>query len=116
MLLAGGWGVAVTDAILNNLLLQKLPQYVDGIDPHAVLAVGAAGIKETYHGEVLKGVQQAYLDGLHGGWALGTAAFSITLLWAAMPKWPGRISAPGENNIKAKEGQRGQSAGTMVVA
>lgn len=93
MLLAGGWGVAVSDAILNNLLLRKLPHYVPGINPHDVLGVGAAGIKDNYNGEVLKGVQLAYLDGLHGGWALGTAAFGVTLLWAMAPKWPGRLSA-----------------------
>jgi MFS transporter, DHA2 family, glioxin efflux transporter len=67
MFISGGPGVATADAILNNLLLKKLPDYVPDIDPQAVLAVGAAGIKDTYHGEVLSGVWQAYLDSLHGG-------------------------------------------------
>ncbi|ROW09753.1 hypothetical protein VMCG_02147 [Cytospora schulzeri] len=62
MFLAGGWGVAVSDAITNNILLQKLPQYVPGIDPQAVLAVGAAGIEDVYHGDELIGVRKAYLD------------------------------------------------------
>lgn len=64
MLLAGGWGVAVTDAILNNLLIRRLPHSVPEIDPQAVLSIGAAGIKDVYSGEMLKGVQLAYLDGL----------------------------------------------------
>lgn len=93
MLLAGGWGVAVTDAVLNNLLLKKLPYYVPGIDPQAVLGVGAAGINNAYFGDTLRGIQQAYLDGLHGGWALGAAAYGATLLWALVPQWPGRLSA-----------------------
>lgn len=94
MLLAGGWGVAVTDAILNNVLEHKVPQYVPGLDGHTVLAVGAAGIKDAFTGDVLKGVRLAYLDGLHAGWALGTAAFGITILWALFPQWPGRLTAP----------------------
>lgn len=94
MFTAGGWGVAVADAILNNLLLQKLPQYVPGIDPQSVLRVGAGGIKNAYQGKVLGGVQQAYLDGLHGSWALGIAAFGATFLWALVPKWPGNLLQP----------------------
>lgn len=94
MLLAGGWGVAVTDAMLNNLLLQKIPQYVPGLDGHQVLAVGAAGIKDAFSGDALRGVRLAYLDGLHAGWALGTAAFGVTFLWALLPRWPGRLTAP----------------------
>ncbi|KAF7547655.1 hypothetical protein G7Z17_g7589 [Cylindrodendrum hubeiense] len=60
--------------------------------PQAVLMVGAAAIKDTYDGDVLEGVRQAYLDGLHGGWAVGVVAFGIALLWAIIPKWPGRLS------------------------
>lgn len=97
MFLAGGWGVAVSDAITNNILLRKLPQYVPGIDPVAVLAVGAAGIKDAYHGDELLGVRKAYLDGLHGGWALGTAAFGVTFLWALLPRWPGRLTPHKDN-------------------
>lgn len=86
--------MAVSNAILNNLLLQKLPLYVPGINAYAVLAIGAAGITDAYHGEELRGVRQAYLDGLHGGWALGIAAFGVTFLWALVPRWPGRILTP----------------------
>ena len=95
MLLAGGWGVAVSDAMLNNILLRKLPEYVPGIDPRIVLSLGAAGIKDAYHGDELRGVRLAYLDGLHGGWAFGAAAFGVALLCAAVPKWPGRLLAAG---------------------
>jgi hypothetical protein len=96
MMVAGGWGVAATDAVLNNILLQRIPRYVPGLDGHDVLAVGAAGINDVYSGEVLAGVHQAYLDGLHAGWALGTAAFGISLLWAVLPKWPGRLTGPAQ--------------------
>jgi hypothetical protein len=110
MLLAGGWGVAVSDAILNNLLLKKLPVYVPGIDAHAVLAAGAAGIKDVYHGNTLIGVKQAYLNGLHGGWALGIAAFGISFLWALVPKWPGRLTKATQK----MDDKSGKSAGTVT--
>ncbi|KAM0820112.1 putative HC-toxin efflux carrier TOXA [Seiridium cardinale] len=103
MFLAGSWGVAVSDAILVNLLLERLPYHVPGIDPEAVLVDGAAGIKNVYEGEVLMGVQLAYLDGLHGGWALATAAFGVTLLWALIPRWPGRLSPPDRTDTRGYE-------------
>ncbi|KAH8651187.1 putative MFS transporter [Xylariales sp. PMI_506] len=103
MFTSGGWGVATTDALLNNILLRKLPHYVPGIDPRSVLDVGAAGINSVYEGEVLKGIQQAYLDGLHGGWALSTAAFGVATLWALIPKWPGRLLALGGTSAEGNE-------------
>lgn len=92
MMLAGGWGVAATDALLNNMLLRKIPQLAPGTDGHEVLRVGAAGLTEAYSGQTLRGVRESYLDGLHAGWALGTAGFGISLLWALTPKWPGRLT------------------------
>jgi hypothetical protein len=41
---------------------------------------------------VLSGVRQAYLDGFHGGWALGIAAFGVAFRVALGPEWPGRLS------------------------
>ena len=103
MFTAGGWGAAVADAILNNILLQKLPYYVPHVSPQTVLSVGAGGIENTYQGEDLIGVRQAYLDGLHGSWALGIAAFGITFLWALLAKWPGKLSAPEVNDSAQKK-------------
>lgn len=95
MLPAGGWGVAATDAMLYNMLLRRVPHDVPALDGHAVLAVGAAGIKDTFPGDILEGVRLAYLDGLHAGRALlGTAAFGMTCLWALLPKRPGRFISP----------------------
>jgi hypothetical protein len=45
----------------------------------------------VYQGDVLYGVQRAYLDGLHGGWALAVAALGVATFWAVIPKWPGRL-------------------------
>ncbi|KAK6086612.1 major facilitator superfamily transporter [Seiridium cupressi] len=95
--------VSLSDAILVNILLERLPYHVPGIDPEAVLVAGAAGIKNVYEGEVLRGVQLAYLDGLHGGWALATAAFGVTLLWALIPRWPGRLSPPDRADARGYE-------------
>ncbi|CRG83495.1 Putative HC-toxin efflux carrier TOXA [Talaromyces islandicus] len=109
MFTAGGWGVAVADAILNNLLLQKLPHYVPDIDSQSVLRVGAGGIKNAYQGEELRGVQQAYLDGLHGSWALGIAAFGVTFLWALVPRWPGRLLPPSGTKCDTQINERDMS-------
>ncbi|KAK2611785.1 hypothetical protein N8I77_005109 [Diaporthe amygdali] len=110
MLLAGGWGVAVSDAITNNILLKRLAHYVPDVSPEAVLAVGAAGIKDAYKGDVLIGVKKAYLDGLHASWALAIAAFGVTFLWALIPKFPGRLTPPGGNADQSKGDSSDKSA------
>ncbi|KAF2685009.1 MFS general substrate transporter [Lentithecium fluviatile CBS 122367] len=94
MMLAGGWGVAVTDAALNNILLRKVPQYVPGLDGREVLRVGAAGLQDAYSGQVLQGVRQAYLDGIRAGLSLGVASFGVAIACALVPKWPGRLVRP----------------------
>ncbi|KAI1842238.1 hypothetical protein JX266_011523 [Neoarthrinium moseri] len=83
---------------LNNLILERIPRYAANVDPHAVLLVGAAGIHKAYSGEELRGVQLAYLDGLHGGWALGTAAFGVAVFWALVPEWPGKLAPPASDD------------------
>jgi hypothetical protein len=92
MMLAGGWGVAATDAALNNILLRRIPHHVPGLDGQRVLEIGAAGLERVYSGQVLVGVRRAYLDGLHAGWALGVAAFGIAFMCALIPTWPGRLT------------------------
>ena len=91
MMLAGGWGVAATDAALNNIILRKVPKYVSGLHGHEVLKSGAAGLQQAYSGEVLQGVRQAYLDGLRAGWVLGVAAFGMAVVSALFPQWPGKL-------------------------
>ncbi|KAF7558919.1 hypothetical protein G7046_g5232 [Stylonectria norvegica] len=116
MLLAGAWGVAVTDAITNNLILQKVPHYAPGIDPQAVLAVGSAGIKTAYRGAALEGVQRAYLEGLRGGWALAIAAFGVTFLWALVPRWPGRLApARGDGSMSQGDGEKSAPIAPAMV-
>jgi hypothetical protein len=94
MMLAGGWGVAASDAALNNMILHKVPQYVPGLSGQTVLSVGAAGLQDVFGGAALRGVRQAYLDGLRAGWALGLAAFCVAIVCALVPKWPGRLVRP----------------------
>lgn len=70
-----------SDAILNKFLLRRLPHYVPGINPQAVLAVDTADIKDAYDRELLRRVRQAYLDGLNGGWTLGMRRMELLSPW-----------------------------------
>lgn len=78
---------------MNNGLLRSLPKHVPDIDPHDVLAVGAAGLENHFSGDTLAGVRLAWVDGLRGAWALGIALFGVAFLTAFIAKWPGSIVA-----------------------
>lgn len=76
---------------MNNGLLQSIPKHVPDLDPQAVLAVGAAGLENSFSGDTLAGVRLAWVDGLRGAWALGIALFGAAFLTAFMAKWPGSM-------------------------
>lgn len=89
---SAAYGVGSTDAILNNLILQKAPVYTGGVDGHKVLAAGAGGLPVAFDGNLLRGARMAYLDGLRGSWALAIALFGITFLCALGPARGGKLS------------------------
>lgn len=80
-------------AILNNLILQKVPVYVPGQTGEDVLSVGAGGLQAAFSGEELRGARLAYLDGLRGSWAMAVAMFGVTFLCALVPARGGRLVA-----------------------
>ncbi|PGH01262.1 hypothetical protein GX51_05317 [Blastomyces parvus] len=83
--------IAATDAIMNNLILNNIPRYAPGVNPLEVIHIGVGGLQDVFTGETLRGVRQAFVDGLKGAWALIVVLFCISFLCAFITRWPGRM-------------------------
>ncbi|KAI0437892.1 MFS gliotoxin efflux transporter glia [Xylaria telfairii] len=93
---SAAYGVGATDAILNNVLLSWLPQYLPDEDPHEVLKLGSSALQTRFEGEKLRGARRAYMKGLHASWALAIALFGVATLASLIPKSGGHMM-PREN-------------------
>jgi hypothetical protein len=83
--------IAMSDSIMNNLLLKNLATYAPSVEPYAVLHMGAYGIQNNFDDETLRGVRQAWMVGLRGAWALMIALFGMAFLSSFITKWPGSL-------------------------
>lgn len=81
-----------THAILNNVILDKAPEYMGGVNGQYVLRVGAAGLQTTYQGEMLHGARRPYFYGLHASWAKSVALFGVIILCALATAGVGRLA------------------------
>ncbi|KAJ5538318.1 Major facilitator superfamily domain general substrate transporter [Penicillium frequentans] len=100
--ISAAYGVGSTDSIMNNLLVQSIPRYMEGVGPEEVINAGSSGLQDVFSGSELLGARRSYLNGLHGSWAMGTALFGITFLCAFIPKQGSKIPRPG--NRKEDQG------------
>jgi hypothetical protein len=83
--------IAISDSVMNNQLLKNLATYAPSVEPHAVLHMGAYGIRDKFDDETLRGVRQAWMVGLRGAWAMVIALFGMTFLSSFIAKWPGSL-------------------------
>ncbi|KAI1158382.1 major facilitator superfamily domain-containing protein [Nemania serpens] len=111
---SAAYGVGATDAILNNLLLSSLPRYLPGQDPEAVLNLGSSSLQANFQGDQLLGARKAYVEGLHGSWALAIALFGVAFLASLVPKSGGRMTAPsGSDNEKQQDSDENMTAANV---
>ncbi|KAI1427622.1 MFS gliotoxin efflux transporter glia [Xylaria sp. FL1777] len=91
---SAAYGIGATGSILNNLLLLSLPEYLPGVDPYSILALGSSALQTQLEGDELRDVRLAYLRGLHGSWALAIALFGVASVAALVPKRGGQMLPP----------------------
>lgn len=96
--------IAVSDSIMNNLLLKNLVKYAPSVIPRTVLEVGAYGIRDEFDAETLHGVRQAWMVGLRGAWSMAIALFGMAFLSSFIARWPGSLASPAlESLVKVQE-------------
>jgi MFS transporter, DHA2 family, glioxin efflux transporter len=86
-ILGGALFVSAGQSALANVVLKKLPLYVPHLNPASVFAVGATELKNVFSAVELRGIQHAYMDGLHISWAIAIACSGGALIVSFFSKW-----------------------------
>lgn len=79
--------IGAAEATFANTLLNKLPSTAPGVDPKSVLAIGVTQIRSSFSSNLIPGVIQAYLDGVHNVFALAIALAGVSLLFSFGSRW-----------------------------
>lgn len=70
-----------------NKLLSSLVTVAPGIDPEAVLAVGATDLRQTFTTSAISGILTAYMDGLRIPFIIAIVCGCVTSLLSIAPRW-----------------------------
>ena len=95
--IGGALFVGAAEAAYANTLIKKLRINVPSVNPQSVITVGATEIRSSFPADVVPGIIQAEMDGVHVVFALAIAAAGIGMLFTAGAKWV---------NLKGKTPQR----------
>ncbi|KAF2146413.1 uncharacterized protein K452DRAFT_305347 [Aplosporella prunicola CBS 121167] len=74
-------------AVLNNLLLSKLPETAPNVDPFDVISAGATETRATFPTAVVPGIVQAYLETLRAIYAIVIAYAGVAVVFAVVNRW-----------------------------
>lgn len=96
--LGGAIAISVAENIFSNTLLQKLPEYVPGINAEAVLAAGATHINDVVTPQQLPGTLLAYDKAVTTAFILPIATAGLSFLCSLLFEWK---SVKGKNLMAA---------------
>lgn len=91
-------GISAATAIINNILIQKVPVYAPGIAVAEVLSIGPYDLSSRFSGATLLGIKRAYIDGLRASWILSIALWGVAFFCTFLAKWPGHIVPAQEDS------------------
>ena len=76
---------SAAQAALANRLLIMLPKSAPDVNPDAVVAAGAADLKEF--GSSIDGIRVAYMDGLKVSFAFACGSMGAALICSVFMRW-----------------------------
>ncbi|ESU11755.1 hypothetical protein SNK03_011739 [Fusarium graminearum] len=85
--LGGALCVTAGNTVFTNTLINKIHEYVPGLDPYFVIATGATNIRSVIREEWLDGVILAYNDALTTSFYVGAGTASATIIGALLVEW-----------------------------
>lgn len=85
--LGGAISISIAENIFSNTLLQKLPEYVPGIDAEAVLTAGATHINDVVTPQQLPGTLLAYNKAVTTAFILPIATAGLAFLSSLLFEW-----------------------------
>ena len=85
--IGGALFVGAAEAAYANTLIKKLRIYVPSVNPLSVISIGATQIRSSFTADVIPGIIQAEMDGVHVVFALAIAAAGVGMLFTIGAKW-----------------------------
>lgn len=84
--LGGAIWIGAAEAAFTNTILNKLPFTAPSIDPKSIINIGVTDIRTVFPPDVVPGVIQAYLDGVHVNFALSIALAGVAFCFSLASK------------------------------
>ncbi len=106
--LGGAVIVSAGQSIFQNGLINALPHTNPGLDPSAVIAVGATDVQKTFTAANLDGIDDAYIKGLLNAFTLAIPMASIATLDAVSQKWFRFRFVPSKHDEDDEDGEDGE--------
>ncbi|KAK5637284.1 hypothetical protein RRF57_012997 [Xylaria bambusicola] len=103
-------GISAASAIINNILVQKVPIYAPETTPTEILSIGPYDLSSRFSGATLLGIKKAYIDGLRASWALSIGLWGVAFFCTFLAKWPGRIVPAREDAASDTEEKKSPAA------
>lgn len=97
----GAIGVTIAQNIFSNQLAEEIPKHTVGIDPAAIIAVGAANFREVTPPDQLAGILLAYNIAITDTFILAIACGGLVFLLGFLIEW---------KNIKRKDSLQSSAA------
>lgn len=85
--IGGAFFISAAQCAFNNTLISHLSKNLSGINPQAVLGIGATQIREQFTGQQVPIVLDAYMVGLKAVFAITTAAYGVCVLVGCFGSW-----------------------------
>ena len=85
--IGGALFVGAAEAAYANTLLSTLQTTAPSVTPQSVIDIGATLIRTSFPADVVQGIIQAEMDGVHVVFALAIAGAGIGMLFVAGAKW-----------------------------
>lgn len=87
MNLGGSSFISAGQAAFVNTLIGRLPATAPGVDPLDVVTTGATDIRSVFSADVVPGIMEAYMDGIHIALVLPIVATGFAFVMSVFSKW-----------------------------
>lgn len=91
--IGGAFLVSAAQSAFTNTLISSLKTNASTIDPMAVIAAGASGLRDRFVAGELPGILVSYVEALRVTFAIAIAAAGLSALTSGAVRW---ISIKGE--------------------
>lgn len=85
--MGGAFCVSGAQSAFQNTLLKDLLKTSPGIDPFAVIAVGATELRKTFTSAQIPGILESYMAGLQVTFIVATALAGASVVVSLGSKW-----------------------------